>query len=240
MAKNERIILDQVLQQRKAEIDPDATDSDFFELFTAAQIVKDYALSYDEIESGLVGGGHDGGIDGFYLMVNGELVQEEPDYAHLKRNVNLDLIIVQSKTGGGFRESPVERFMTASDDIFNLSKDVDHDDLVRAFNEPLRERIGRFRVVHNQLAARFPTLRVNYHYACKTEDPPGDGVKRKVEKLKDVVLKYFPNCEFGFHFQGASELLDLARQTPQTTYPLVLAENPISSEGQVGFVCLGG
>ena len=33
-------------------------------------------------------------------------------------------------------------------------------------------------------------------------------------------------------------MLALARKTPQATYTLTLAENPISSEGQVGFVCL--
>ena len=41
-----------------------------------------------------------------------------------------------------------------------------------------------------------------------------------------------------FEFVGASELLELARRAPQTTYTLTLAENPISSEGHVGFVCL--
>ena len=59
-----------------------------------------------------------------------------------------------------------------------------------------------------------------------------------MEKLKAVVKKHFPTAEFRFIFLGAAELLALARRSPQVTYPLALAENPISSEGQVGFVCL--
>jgi hypothetical protein len=41
-----------------------------------------------------------------------------------------------------------------------------------------------------------------------------------------------------FDFLGASELLALVRRTPSTTYQLSLAENPISSAGEVGYVCL--
>ena len=76
MTSNDRIILDEILKQRQREIDPGAAPSDFFELFTVEQVLKDFDLSYDEIESGLVGDGGDGGIDGIYLFVNGELVHE--------------------------------------------------------------------------------------------------------------------------------------------------------------------
>ena len=235
MTTNDQIILDEVLKQRKSEVDTNADPSDFFELFTAEQILKDFDLSYDEIESGLVGGGRDGGIDGIYLFVNGELVQEDPDYGHLKKDITLDLVIIQSKTHAGFQETPIERFLTVSDDILDLSKEPSN--LGTVYNEPLVEVIGRFRDVHKQLTTRFPTLRISFYYACRGADP-NRNIKRKVEKLQAVVNRHFPNSEFSFGFLGASELLTLARRAPQRTYPLTLAENPISSEGQVGFVCL--
>jgi hypothetical protein len=235
MTTNDRIILDEVLKQRHIEVDPQATPSELFELFTAEQVLKDFDLSYDEIEPGLVGDGGDGGIDAIYLFVNGELVQEDPDYGHLKKNVSLDLMILQSKTAAGFQETPIERFLTVSEDIFDLSKDPTTFESV--YNEPLMDAIRRFRDVHQQLAARFPTLRVSYYYASKGATPDAS-VKRKVEKLGDAVTRHFPSAEFGFEFLGASELLALARRVPQTTYPLTLAENPISSGGQVAFVCL--
>ena len=235
MAKNDRIILDEILKQRQAEVDPSATPSGFFELFTAEQVLKDYDLSYDEIESGLVGDGGDGGIDAIYLLINGELVQEEPDYSHLKKNITLDLIIVQAKTSAGFQETPVERFLTVSEDILDLSKAPSA--LGATYNESLVEAITCFRTVHNQLAAKFPTFRISYYYASKGDNPDAN-VKKKVDKLEAAVHRHFPSSEFGFTFLGASELLRLARRSPQTTYTLPLAENPISSAGQVGFVCL--
>jgi hypothetical protein len=235
MAKNDRIILDEILKQRQKEIDPAITASEFFELFTAEQVLKDSDLSYDEIDSGLVGDGGDGGIDAFYVLVNGELVQEDPDYSHLKKNIVLDLVIVQAKTSAGFQETPVERFITVSDDILDLSKPPTA--LGTTYNESLVEAIACFRTVHSQLAAKFPTFRIRYYYASKGEKPDSN-IEKKVEKLEVVVHRHFPSSEFSFTFLGASELLTLARRAPQTTYTLPLAENPISSAGQVGFVCL--
>lgn len=235
MAKNDRIILDEILKQRQAEVDPNATASEFFELFTAEQLLKDYDLSYDEIDSGLVGAGGDGGIDAIYVLVNGELVQEDPEYSHLKKNITLDLVMMQAKTSAGFQETPIERFLTASEDILDLSKAPTS--LSNTYNESLVEAITVFRTVHNQLAAKFPTFRIRYYYASKG-DKPDANIKKKVEKLEAAVHRHFPSSEFSFTFLGASELLGLARRAPQTTHTLPLAENPISSAGQVGFVCL--
>lgn len=235
MASNDKIILDEVLKQRQADIDPNASPSAFFELFSAEQILKDFDLSYDEIETGLVGDGGDGGIDAIYLFINGELVHEDPDYAHLKKNINMEFIIIQAKTSAGFQETPVERFITVSDDIFDLSRDADT--LVGVYNQALLGAIRTFRAVHTQLAAKFPTLRVSFFYVCKG-DKPDTTIQRKVDKLRSAVLNHFPTADFRFNFYGASELLALARRIPQSTYTLALAENPISSDGQVGFVCL--
>jgi hypothetical protein len=235
MASNDKIILDEVLKAKQAEVDPEAGASDYFELFTAEQILKDYDLSYDEIESGLIGDGGDGGIDSIYLFVNDELVHEDPDYTHLKKSPSIDLVVIQSKTASGFQETPVERFLTVSDDIFDLSKPVG--DLSSVYNEGLCGAISRFRTVHQQLALRFPALSIYFHYACKGSDP-AETIKRKVEKLEAAVKTHFPAAMFRFEFVGASELLALARRSPQTTYTLQLAENPVSSAGQVGFLCL--
>jgi len=49
MPNNDRIILDQVLEQQRQGIAPALDLGHFFEVFTAEQIVKDYDLSYDEI-----------------------------------------------------------------------------------------------------------------------------------------------------------------------------------------------
>jgi len=87
MKSNDVIILDETLEQKRLELAPDLTPSDYFEIFTAEQILKDFDLSYDEIASGIVGGGNDGGIDGLYLLVNGDLIQEDTDVSELKKTL---------------------------------------------------------------------------------------------------------------------------------------------------------
>lgn len=237
MGENDKVILEEILRQRHESYDPDASASRFFELFSAEQILKDYDLSYDEIEYGHIGDSQDGGIDAIYLFVNGELVQEGRDYNSLRKNISVQLVIIQAKATDGFQETPIERFITVSEDIFNLSLDLAT--LKNVYNESLVDAIDRFHSVYKQLASKFPSLEITYHYVCKGGQPHAN-VQRKTTKLQETVKRHFGTATFGFHFTGASKLLELARRTPQTTYTLPLAENPISSAGQVGFVCLVG
>ncbi len=163
MTTNDRIILDQVLGQRRSEVDPDADDSSFFEFFTAEQVLKDFDLSYDEIESGLVGDGGDGGIDAIYLLVNGGLVQEDPDYGRLRKDIAIDLIILQSKMRAGFQETPIERFLTVSSNLFDLSTEAST--LSGVYNERLIESMQRFHGLYQKLAASFLTLPPTYPHS---------------------------------------------------------------------------
>src|SRR5215471_11065537 len=102
MTGNDRIILDKILEQKHQSVAPTLTHAKYFEIFAAGEIVKDYDLSYEEIESGIVGDGGDGGVDAIYLFANGELVQDDTDVSSLKRNVSIDLFLIQAKTSASF------------------------------------------------------------------------------------------------------------------------------------------
>lgn len=60
----------------KAERYPSLESWEAFERFSIVQVLKDDDLSDDEIESGLLGGSDDGGIDGMYFFINRILVQD--------------------------------------------------------------------------------------------------------------------------------------------------------------------
>jgi len=83
MNPNTLIVFDQAFKQRKQQLKPSETDSTFFEFFSAEQVLRDYPLSPDDIDSGLVGqdvtkpshSGSDGGIDSIYVIVNGKLIR---------------------------------------------------------------------------------------------------------------------------------------------------------------------
>jgi len=235
VSANDRIILDKILEQKRKELAPDIPTSKFFEIFTAEQILKDYDLSYEEIESGIVGDGGNGGVDSLYVFLNGELVQDDTDTSVFRKNVSIELVVIQAKTSAGFSESAIDKLKAFTDDLLDLSKDVSS--LTGVYNQDLLSAIKRFRAIYEDLAARFPALTVSYRYASKG-DEAHPNVARKGEGLKDAVQHLFSSAKTDFMFLGAGTLLELARRAPRATYSLKLAENPISSSGAVAFVCL--
>ena len=147
MNSNDYIILNELLTGQRREIDPSSTEADFFEYFSIEQILKDYDLSDLEIESGQTGGPHDGGVDGFYMFLDDQLIQEDFDTSETRRNPDLHLHVIQSKGTRGFEESPIERFMTFSSNLLDLS--VEASTFEDIYNERLVENIALFRLFTN-------------------------------------------------------------------------------------------
>lgn len=74
---NDQIILEQIIKDRCEESQDGLSVAEYFEIYSASEILKNLDLSYDDIEYGIVGDGGDGGIDSIYTFVNGELLKED-------------------------------------------------------------------------------------------------------------------------------------------------------------------
>jgi AIPR protein len=234
MADNDQIILDQVLEQQRSLRAPTLSESEFFEAFVAEQVLKDYDLSDEELESGLVGSGGDGGTDGVYIFANGDLVREDFDPTPLKKNVTLEVVIIQSKTSPGYDEDSMNRLVAVTRDLFNLGRPVD--EFKAVYNDQLRGAVTIFRNVFQALASRFPTLRFKYFYATRGDTAEvHPNVSRKAKDIEAAVLGLFSSATFTFDYLGASELLAIARRQPATSFGLTVAES-ISAQG--GYVAL--
>jgi hypothetical protein len=234
MSQNDLILLEQLLNQRLAEIGEGLSFSDYFEVFSAEQILKDDELSYEEISNGIVDDGGDGGIDSFYFFVNGTLFSEDLDIDSLRRGVELRLVLIQSKSSGGFSEIGIDRLISSARDLFDLNKSITEFEIV--YNRALLEKISQFRETYLALTSKFPNLTFHYAYAAKAIDVHPN-VSRKVDVLRDAIERLFSPMNFLLEFVGASKLLALARKSPSRSYDLLIAENPIST-GQEGYVCL--
>ena len=70
MAANDMVLLDALVEKSRTRLGADLPQDDLFELFCLEQILKEHALTYDDLAVGWVDGGHDGGIDGFYTFVD--------------------------------------------------------------------------------------------------------------------------------------------------------------------------
>jgi AIPR protein len=237
MSGNDLILLETVLSKSHQAQAPGKKPDEFFELFVAEQVLKDMDLSYEELESGLVAGGNDGGIDGLYVFVNGELVQEDSDLTGYKKNVAIDAVVIQAKMSKGFEETPIEKLGAATRDLFRL--DADLDKLAPVYNESVRQCAQILRKAWLGLVDRFPSLHFRYVYASKGDVASvHPNVCRKSELLEADVKGLFKQATYRFDFLGTAELYALASRQPKTSYQLRLAENPISAAGDVGYVCL--
>ncbi len=234
MQTNEQIILGQLLAEKKAQVAPDLGDDKYFEVFSAEQTLKSFDLSYEELESGIVDGGGDGGIDAIYFFANGELVQEDTDLSGLKKDVVLELVIIQAKNQDGFKEAPLDKLRGTLEHALTFATDFEK--MAVTYNEDVRAAVGRFRSVYTTLIPRFPAVKITLYYTSKGTEVH-DNVRLKVKPIRDVVAKTLSSATFEFEFVTAKRLVELARQSAPTSFGLTLAENPIST-GSAGFVCL--
>lgn len=67
---NSQTIMEKII--REEAVEQNIKYSDYFEIYTAAQILKDYDVTYSDIEDSIVGDGGDGGdggIDSIYTFL---------------------------------------------------------------------------------------------------------------------------------------------------------------------------
>jgi hypothetical protein len=229
MTDNSQSILNDVLAQRRQELAPETSEQDFFELFCAEQILKDYDLSYEEVQAGIVDGEHDGGADAVYSFVNGELVLEDFDTSPFKKDVKVELHIIQSRTSGGFSESPVNRLISLTRHLLKLDNNFDQ---LTQYNEAVKGAFDNFRRAYRELASRFPDLKIHFYYASKkAEAHVHANLQKKADELKEVAQELFPYADVQVDFLGAKSLLDLARRRPKTSYDLKVAKSLSADHG---------
>lgn len=231
---NDQIILEQIIKERCAESDDELSLSEYFEIYSASEVLKDYDLTYDDITYGIVGDGGDGGIDSIYTFINGEQIKEDTLINSNQRKNNIELVLIQSKLTASFKEDVVMKFRESSQDLFNLANNPD--DFSKRYNADLIEKSKLFRNAYSKLAKTFPKVEISYFYVTQG-DQVHSNVEGKVTKLKEDITKMFGGAEFSFEFIGASRLLELTRNIPSTSRNLEVAESPISTKAG-SYICL--
>lgn len=227
MTANDVIVLNSIIQQKKKQTATSLSDSDFFEIFTFEQILKNYDISYDELLSGKVGGSDDGGIDGFFTFLDDELVNEDTDLDSIKKSPLLELYLIQAKQETSFSEIAFDRVISTANDIFDLTKDMLA--LKSFYNSDLIDKATIFRNSYLKLASRHPELKIYYIYASKgdiSEIHPK--VNNRAETFASTIIGYFTGTEVQIKFFGARELLDLSRIEKSYTLQLNFLESYLS------------
>ncbi|WP_298919750.1 AIPR family protein [uncultured Nostoc sp.] len=236
MAGNDSIVLDNIIKQKINKSDNTLADDEFFEIFTFEQILKKYDLSYDELNYGKIGGGDDGGIDGFFIFINNDFVSEDIELDNFKKSPWIQLFLIQSKRSDSFSEKAIEKWLSTTMNIFDLEKNIDQ--IQKYYNSDLINKITFFRELYLNLASQHPSIEITYVYASKGDvSAINQKVRNQSEVLKQNTGRYFSGAKVDVSFVGARELIDSSRLEKSYTLQLKFIENYIS-RGEDNYVIL--
>ncbi|HEY2391575.1 MAG TPA: AIPR family protein [Candidatus Angelobacter sp.] len=236
MSANDIIVLNSTLQQNKSATYKSLSDSEFFEIFSFEQSLKNFDLSYDELLSGRIGGADDGGIDGVFAFVDEELLDEDTDLTRFRKGAALQLLLIQAKQTASFEESVLDKVFSTLANLFDLEKNSVA--LRKMYNSKLVNKALVFRQAYINLAAKHATTSISFVYASKGDiGELHPKLSEKASHLKAAIVQWLSGASANVTFRGARELLESAQKEKTYTLLLKLIENPITT-GENSYITL--
>lgn len=235
---NNQMLLKEIIRQDFAENGMYEDESSFFEFFSASQVLKNSDLSDEEISSGIIGGGHDGGCDGIFLFLNDELITEDQlESLTAFKGSELNFTIIQAKNTTGFNEDAIMKWKTVSNNLLDMSNDISEYINDKRYSEQVVNMFMLFRDVITKLIRSQIKIYINYYYVTLgLEINPN--VKAQADELITMVNGLYPSAKIKVNFVGADKLMDLYNTDMETVINLQFSENPISRGKNAEYISL--
>lgn len=224
MAKNDVILLDGILDDRTAKGIPSSRRDEAFEFFAFEQILKDLDLSADEIDEGSIDGRDDGGIDGFFMTVNGHPVVDPESFQWPKADAVLVVWLVTCKLHETFQQAPLDKLVASLTEVldFGLADDA----LKGAYSEGLLAKRATLHLAYRKLASVLSRVRFHVAYASRgNEAQVGESVRARADQIVRLVEELFESCDAEFEFIGAAKLVAMHRRVPRFSLELRFSEH---------------
>lgn len=229
MSANDLVLVDALIEDARSSAAPDQSAQEFFDTFALTNALKNFDLSYEELASGDVDGGGDGGFDAIFAWIDGTLVDDETDGASIRKGADIELVVAQIKHATTFQGNSVDKFIVNLPRLLDLS--VPLSNLENEFNAEVIAAIGDFRRVYEQGATKFPRLRIRCLYLSRSPGPPHPDVAAKGDQVVTVLGALFDGVDAQFEFVGARDLVELAREQAETVLKLTVEEAMSSANG---------
>ena len=235
MSKNAQILLENLIEQEFRNNDNYSNISEYFEFFSASQILKNQGLSDDEVDNGIVGKGFDGGCDSIYLFLNNLLITPDVvEHISAPKDSILEMIIIQSKKTTSFGEDAVMKWKTISGNLLDLSKTTT--DFTARYNADILEAFTTFRDTYTRLITSRVKLKFRFYYATLASELHPN-VIQQAEELKDTIKGLFPNAVVEVTFVDSDTLFEMYNAVIENRVNLKFADIPISPN-QKNYVAL--
>lgn len=234
MAKNDVVLIDSLLQQSHVNT-LGAEIGELFERFVLEQILKNFDLSNEELEFGWTDGSHDGGIDGFYVLINGRLLTDPTDFSWPKTGAEIQVFLVTCKHHATFQQVPLDALLASVQELFDLSRT--NAQLAGKYSVDIKRCRDMFIAAFHQLSLYRPTLTFNMFYASRGEKTLlGESISARANQLVNLFNQYFSAATATFTALGATELVELHREVK--SFALDLPVQECLTAGQEGYVVL--
>lgn len=235
MSKNAQILLENLIEQEFRNNDNYSNISEYFEFFSASQILKNQGLSDDEVDNGIVGKGLDGGCDSIYLFLNNLLITPDVvEHISAPKDSILEMIIIQSKKTTSFGEDAVMKWKTISGNLLDLSKTTT--DFTARYNTDILEAFTTFRDTYTRLITSRVKLKFRFYYATLASELHPNVIQQS-EELKDTIKGLFPNAVVEVTFVDSDTLFEMYNAVIENRVNLKFADIPISPN-QKNYVAL--
>lgn len=229
MAKNDLILLDGIMDEYLARGLPSTKEDEVFEYLSTEQILKDYAFSKDQLLSGSVDGRNDGGIDEFFVLVNGHLAEEIPPEFWPKSNAELEVYLITCKHDSSFKQAPITIMIPSLIELLDFT--IPSSSLTLSYNEPLLKKRNLLISTYKRLAASLAKFDIHIIYACRGDDSIEPNIQAKAEQIETICQEFFSDCSATFSFWGNSKLLAKYRESQNTSLELVY-DQCMTQDGQ--------
>lgn len=237
MAKNDKILIDGIIDERVENKIPSDKRDEVFEYFAFEQILKDYDLSHDELISGSVDGRNDGGIDGFYIFINGHLLVDLSKFNWPKTGSILEIWIITCKHHETFKQAPLDNLVASLTELFDLS--IENNDLKGDYSDTVLNQRTNFKTAYRKVSPRLSKFKVNFCYASRgNTEELGESIVARANQVEQITNDSFGNCSAKFNFLGSTELIELNRKMPNFTLELPFTEDLSSGQTYILLVKL--
>lgn len=189
-----------------------------------------YDLSPEEIESGWIDGGGDGGIDGFYILINGHLLDDESGFAWPRSNAAIDIWLITCKHHSTFQQATLDALLATIPEIFDFA--LDEADLEGTYSAELLEARGLLIKAYRRLSVGRPNVTINVVYASRGDtEKIGESVMARAKQIETTLAELFSSSSVKLSFFGASEIVDSHRKVRAFEFRQAPAEGEVG-EGQ--------
>ena len=237
---NNSILLEDCIEEFKKNNELHLSKDDLFELFSISQVTKKSNLSVEDIESSIVDGEKDGGIDCLLTLVDDApiLSDDEIESIELSESSCIKLVIGQVKNKKTFQEDVLDKIHISIPKLFDLDKN--EEELQQSFNPLLVERLMIFRKLWRKAVIKNAQISIEFFVCCFAENRNETPTYRlKQTQIIDATKQKITPCKVAFNLFSAKELLEIYTSRPQTEIELNLKETPVSvayAKGSIGYI----